>query len=231
MDWEEYQSIRESIKEKSIALMKHERKESATIGVLAENYTQYNINGRTFYSVKSNVFKHLIERFYFAAHKNFPDKFGTGNASDVIEALYKIQPVFDLLRYTEFLKYEQFAYLMEFSEGKVSDKVLRLDLFRKLDTNTNGNLEFTGGIMHVLKHFSIRGVNLSTGKDVNDITRPENVVDLIVRAFFIEEGVFENPKKFISRIVIDEKYCLKFVFYLEEKTNVFFLKTIFKELR
>jgi len=231
MEWEEFQIIRKWFEEKSLALMKHEGRESATIGVLVDNYTQYTIDGRIFYSVKSNVFKHLIERFYLAAHKNFPDKFGTGNASDVIEALYKIQPVFDLKRYTEFLKYEQFSYLIEFSEGKVSDKVLRLDLFRKLNTNTKGHLEFTGGIMHVLKHFSIKGINLSTGRDIHDIIRVGDVIDLIVRAFFIEKGKFETPKKFVSRINLDEKYCLKFVFYLEEKTNVFFVKTIFKELR
>ena len=231
MDWEDFQEIREYMKEKALALMKHEGKESATTGVLLENFTHYTINGRSFYSVKSNVFKHLIERFYLAAHKKFPENFGTNNANDVIEALYKIQPIpgFDIPRYTDFLRYEQFAYLLEFSNGKVTDKVLRLDLFRQLNKNPQGLPEFTGGIMHVLKHFSSNGINLSTGKDVHNIAHPEDVVDLVVRAFFIEEGEFENPKKLVSRIDLDEKYCLKFVFYLEEKTNVFSVKTIFKE--
>lgn len=229
MDWEKFQKIRESMKEKALALMKHEGKDSATVGVLSENITEYNINGRVFYSVKSNVFKHLTEKFYMEAHQKFPSQFGTGNANDVIDALYKAQPVFDIPRYIEFLKTEQFAYLFELTHGTVSDKVLRLDLFRKLDTNTNGYPEFTGGLMHALKHFSVNGINLSTGTDVHNITNPEDVVDLIVRAFFITEGEFETSKKLVSILAHDEKYNLRFVFYLEENTNVYFVQTIFKE--
>jgi hypothetical protein len=102
MDWEEFQSIRERMKEKALALMRHERKDSATLGVLSENITEYSIDGRIFYSVKSNVFKHLTERFYHEAHEKFPDQFGTGNANDVIDALYKARPVFDIPRYLNF---------------------------------------------------------------------------------------------------------------------------------
>lgn len=229
MDWEEFQKIREIMKEKALALMKHEGKDSATVGVLSENITEYNIAGRVFYAVKSNVFKHLTERFYMEAHKKFPNQFGTGNADDVIDALYKAQPVFDIPRYIEFLKTEQFAYLFELTNGKVSDKVLRLDLFRKLDTSANGHPEFTGGLMHALKHFSVNGINLSTGRDVHNITSPEDVVDLVVKTFFLAEGKFETSKKLASTTAHDEKYNLRFIFYLEENTNVFFVQTIFKE--
>jgi hypothetical protein len=90
MDWEEFQKIRECIKEKALALMKHEGKDSATTGVLSENFTQYTIDNRTFYSVKSNVFKHLIERFYLVAHKKFPDKFGTNNAVPIVIGIARL---------------------------------------------------------------------------------------------------------------------------------------------
>lgn len=229
MEWEEFHHTREYIKLKSLALMKHEGKEYATVGVLPENYTEYTINGRRFYSIKSNVFKHLLETFYLVAHTNYPNKFGTDNASDVIEALYNVRPIFDIPRYIEFLRSEQFAYLMESTEAKGPDKILRIDLFRKLDTSAQGSLEFTGGIFHVLKHFSVNGVNLSTGKDIHNIDHPERVIELIIRAFFIENGEFETPKKLISRVDIDERYRLKFVFYFEDNTNVFFIKTIHKE--
>ena len=119
--------------------------------------------------------------------------------------------------------------MIETSQGKVLDKILRLDLFRKLDKNEQEKLEFTGGIMHVMKHFSVNDRNLSTGKDIYNLNKPEDIIELIVKAFFIEEGNFETSTKLISMVDINEKYRLKFVFYLEEKTNVFFLKTIHKK--
>jgi hypothetical protein len=231
MEWEEFQKIREFINRKSLALMKHEGKDSATTGVVLDNHLKYIINGRTFYSVETNVFKGLVEGIYLQAHQKFPEKFGTNNANDVLEALYSIRPIFDLQRYTEFLRYEQFTYLFELVNGEVSEKVLRLDLFRQLNTNENGDPEFTGGLMHALKHFSVNGTNLSTGKDIHNINGPLFVIELILKAFFLNEGKFETPKKLVSKIAIDDRYDLKFVFYLEEITNVFFVKTIFKETK
>jgi hypothetical protein len=111
----------------------------------------------------------------------------------------------------------------------VSERILRLDLFRKLDMSTNGHIEFTGGLMHLLKHFSINGINLSTGKDKHDITSIEDVIVFIMKAFFLVEGKFETSKKLVSIIPLDEKYNLKFVFYLEVNTGVYFVQTIFKE--
>lgn len=230
MDWDEFQKTRRYIEEKSAALMSHEKKEYAKVGVPLENYTQYKISSRIFYSVKSNVFKHLIETFYLEAHEKFPEKFGTNNANDVIEALYKVCPVYEIPEYIEFLKNEQFAYLIETEDDKVLDKIVRIDLFRKLDTNKEGFAEFTGGIMHLLKHFSVNNLNLSTGKELHNISHPEEIIELIVRAFFVERGEYETPTKFISRIDIDKIYRLKFVFYLEIKTKVFFIKTVHKEL-
>lgn len=230
MEWDELQKIREFISHKSLALMKQEKRGSATTGVLLENYMKYHVGGRTFYSVESNVFKHLIEKIYLEVHQQFPEKFGTNKANDVIEALYLTRPLpfFDLQRYGEFLQYEQFAYLFELANGQVSEKVLRLELFRKFDINKKGHPEFTGGLMHVLKHFSVKGTNLSIGKDVNDISGPLDLIELVIRAFFLTEGRFNMPEEFVSLITLNKKYNLKFVFYLEENTKVFFLKTIFK---
>jgi len=74
----------------------------------------------------------------------------------------------------------------------------------------------------------VNGKNLSTGKDIHDIAHPIEVLFLAIRALFISDGRLETPTKLVSTIELDEKYVLKFVFCLEEKTGVYFIKTIHK---
>lgn len=124
---------------------------------------------------------------------------------------------------------EQFAYVIEIRNGEVIDRILRLDLFRQIDKNGSGKSEFTGGIFHALKHFSHNGQNLFTGKDLHDISHPEVIISLASKAFFVVVGEFENSSKYVSRISLDSDYNLKFVFYLEENTGVFFIITIYKQ--
>jgi hypothetical protein len=90
MEWEDFQKTRQFIEKNALALMKHEGKANATLGVPSENYTPYFINDRIFYSLMSNGFKHLIETYYMVAHRSFPEKFGTGNAMDVLRATMTI---------------------------------------------------------------------------------------------------------------------------------------------
>ena len=231
MTWEEYQKTREFMEKKALALMDHEGKDMVKAGLPIQNYTAYRIQGRIFYAMKSNVFKEIIKDVYIQAHKNFPERFGTNNADDVLKALYDSEPVFEFDRFKDFLHNEQFAYVIESQDGEIVDKILRIDLFRQLDTNKQGNPEFTGGIFHVLEHFSIEGRNLSTGNDIHDIKHPEEIIKLASEAFFVANGEFETPSKYVSRIDLDDNYRLKFVFYLEENTKVFFIKTIHKEAK
>ena len=231
MNWEEFQKTRKFIEEKSLALMKHETKGAAKAGFSIDNYTKYLLHGRTFYCVKSNVFKAIIEEFLLTAQKQFPEKFGTGNAMDVIEAVYNLEPTFDLERFVDFLQNEQFAYIIESMDGEIVNKILRIDLFRKLDENHGGQKEFTGGIFHSFKHFSIENINLSIGKDINNILHPEQLLYMAAEAFFIAEGKHEEATKLVSFVKLDELYNLKFVFYLEQHTDVYFIQTIYKELK
>lgn len=228
MTWEEFQKTRQFIKKKSFDLMNHETKDAAKVGFPINNYRKYLLHGRTFYCVKSNVFKVIIEEYLIKAQTKYPEKFGTGEAMDVIEAIYNLEPTFDLKRFAEFLQNEQFAYIIESEKGEIIDKILRIDLFRQLNVTEKGQKEFTGGIFHCFKHFSIDNINLSTGKDIHNIQYPEQLLHLATEAFFIADGNHENPKKLVSFVSLDEKYKLKFVFYLEENTQVYFIKTIHK---
>ena len=230
LDWDKFQQTRKHIEEKALALMKQEAKDFATTGVPLENYTQYLVDGRVFYTIKTNVYKYLMEKFYLEAHEKYPEKFGTGNATDVLEALYKVRAMFDFESYVKLLNHEQFAFLIETIQDSIVDKTLRIDLFRKLDKVDNtDNLEFTGGLLHALKHFLKNDLNLSTGKDIFNIDHPEAVIPSIIQAFFIEQGKFERPEKLVSRVKLTQSSILKFVFYRELNSDVFFIKTIFKK--
>lgn len=225
MNYDDFKAARDFISHKALQLMKHEDKEYAKTGFPPQNYTVYPIQNRVFYSVGTNVFLAIVRDVLPEAIKKFPDKFGTGNAMDVLTAIYDTQPMFDFDRFVKFLQTEQFSVLVENEKGEIKDKILRIDLFRKLD---EGGKVFTGGIFHAFKHFSMNGTNLSTGQDINDVPSPEKVIDLAVKAFFLEEHEqsIRSHLNFESRIEINDKYCLKFVFYYEANTGVYFIKTI-----
>lgn len=146
---------------------------------------------------------------------------------DVIEAIYNIEPTFTLERFVSFLINEQLSYIVEIKNGEVVEKMLRIDLFRKLD-DKNGKKEFTGGLFHCFKHFSINNINLSTGNEINNIDYPERILHLAVEAFFMPEERQITPKGCISYISLDDRYNLKFVFYFEKKSEVYFINTIHK---
>lgn len=68
-------------------LMKSENKDHTITGVPLENYRVIQTEGRTFYIVQTNTFKFTMEEVLLRAQKITPEKFGTGDAYDVIEAM------------------------------------------------------------------------------------------------------------------------------------------------
>jgi hypothetical protein len=228
ISWDEFQNTRAYVHQKALELMSHENKNDAVTGVPIENYRVFNIGDRVFYSIQTKTFKAIVDELLHAAQDATPELFGTGEANDVLEALRLVNPIFDLQRFTEFLSHERCAYVFEAQNGKVVDRVLRLDLFRLLQVNKKGNNEFTGGLLHALKHFSRNGVNYSTGTDTHEMYHPQDLVNEITDAFFCLPGTFETPEKYIVFKPLDEKYHLKLVFYKEKNTGVFFLRTCYK---
>jgi len=229
MDRDEFSNTRQYVEKKALELMSHEKKNDAVTGVPLENYRIFQKDGRVFYSVQINTFKVLVDEFLLIAQQANPGKFGTGDAYDVIEAIRLVNPIFELNRFTEFLNHEKCAYVFEGEKGEVVDRILRLDLFRLIKIDKNGKNEFVGGLLHALKHFSKNGINYSTGKSAHDIAHPQHLIGEIIDAFFSTLGIFETPDEYIVLKSHDEKYNLKFVFYREENTGVFFLKTVYKE--
>lgn len=230
MTWEEYQNTRVYVEKKALELMSHEKKNDAHVGVPINNYRVFPIDGRTFYSVQINTFMVVVDRFLGEAQVAYPDKFGTRNAFDIIEALRLINPIFETTeRMAEFFAHDKCTYVFEAEGGKVVDRMLRLDLFRIIKPDKDGNLEFIGGLFHALKHFSKNGVNYSTGTSNHDLDNTQSLIGEIINAFFTIDGTFETPDQYVVLRPYENDYNLKFVFYREENTKVFFLKTVYKE--
>ncbi len=231
MTWEEFQNTRKYVEKKALELMSHENKTDTPTGVPINNYRVFNIGGRTFYSVQINTFMVVVDDFLLKAQQKFPEKFGTGNAYDVLEALRLIQPLWynNAHEIAGFFAKDKCTYVFESEGGEVLDRMLRLDLFRMIKKDQNGNPEFIGGLFHALKHFSKNGINYSTGSSNHELYNPQMLIGEIINAFFTIDGVFETPDQYVVLRPYQNDYNLKFVFYREENTKVFFLKTVYKE--
>lgn len=232
MQYDEFQTSRKFIEGKLLELMAHEKKGYARVGFPAVNYTEYSMYGRTFYSVKNNSFKYIIEEGLLTAREMFPANFGKENAINILHAIHKSNQHYkNLKNEIDFLKTENFAIIVENINGQMDEKILRLDLFRMLKPirHKKRKYEFVGGVLHALKHFSYRDIPLSTGNEINNLYAPTQIIEYLVKAFFINVGKFEKPDTYVSSMEYTETLDLKCVFYYEANTRVYFLKSIYPE--
>lgn len=239
----EYEIIRDFVSNKALLLMLHESKDSSHVGFPVSNFTVFLVENRDFYCIGTNIFREFIENdVLLYAVRNYPEKFGTGNAIDVVEALYFSAKETMLGLYENYkgrlsdfesLIRTAHAYIVDYTDSVLSEKILRLDLFRFLQKKSDSpdKLDFIGGLLHSFRHISVSGINLSSGNEKNvEIYHPIRIVDYIIKAFFfedLEKGREENI--FTSFIKFDDKYNLFFVFYHEYNSDVYFLKTIRKD--
>lgn len=225
---EEHKLITDFIKMKSVELMKHEKKNSARIGFSEKNFENIRIGNRNLYFISTNIFEIIINEILPIATNKFTERFGTGNAKDVISAIHAINPWFDLERYIESLKTENFCYVLEIVDNGISDKILRIDLYRDIKPNSESKFDFVGGIFHCYKHFSFDGKPLSTSNEINDLKYPKELLHKIAEAFFIQKLTNSEANTYVTEIEIDLEYNLRLVFYYEENTDVYFIKTAYK---
>lgn len=226
---EDYQASRKFMEEKGLALMDHEKKEGAKVGVPVDNYIVFGEGAPVYYMIRSNVFMHLADRMLIEAKDKYPERFGTGDADDVIDALLLHYPYGEKSWYIDFLKDEQFCYIMQLNNGAFSDKILRIDLFRLFQKNKKGVNEFTGGLFHLLKHFSHGGTPLSTGSGENDIVHINKLLMDIAVAFFTHPHILKKKDHFEIKVPISDKHQFNIAIYFEENSKVYFIKTIHVE--
>ncbi len=176
----------------------------------------------------------LHNREYINAIDKSPELFGTGNAMDVIEAIRRtensLHPELDSMpKYDEsYLRHENMAYIFEVKGGVVTDKVLRLDLYRKIDEKG-----FTGGIFHAFKHFTIEGYETLSNveKGEFEMRNIEHIITVITLNFFSDEfSQEENSHRdcyYVAHSQLAEGHSVRGVYYKVEGIPVYFLNSFY----
>ena len=231
---EEYDALKAYMTPKLLELWRHENEVRKEQGIeelnsfqtgfpISEIYHYYVEDDHNFYIVFNVSCHRLLQEGIIKALEAFPEKFGTGNAEDVVDALYEVsvyKRLGDKDNFINFLANNACCYVVYANEEGFGD-ILRLDTFRKVEERNEDAHDFTGGLMHVLKHFSYEGRNLSVGKDVHDLFDLEHLVYLIAMAFRLKEGEKCNWKATQEL----EEGPMRAVFYKEETTGFYFIKT------
>lgn len=184
ISFKEYDALKAYMEPKLFELWEHENKirkekgleelNSFQVGFPINEIYHYYVDGDHNFYIVFNVSCHrLLQEGILEALEAFPEKFGTGNAMDVIDALYEgsvFKSLGDKERYIQFLAENACCYVV-YANGEEFGDILRLDTFRYVEEKKNNPnvYDFTGGLMHVLKHFSHEGRNLAVGKDVHDL--------------------------------------------------------------
>ncbi len=224
MTEQEFQIIRSFIEDKAMLLMQQEGKPFIVAGLDVSKHFEVNIKGRRFFVISTNVFYHIMHSVLVEACEKYPSAFGIKKTDTILDAIYNIEKVEPRESFSEFLRAEQFAWIIELENGMVNDNILRVDLFRKDDKT-----DFTGGVFHAFKHFSYKGIPLSTHAEKNDINVPSDIFKYIIECFFFEQQTFTTANKCYSLIPYNDKYNLRLDFHFEPNTKVYFIDSIRKE--
>lgn len=156
-------------------------------------------------------------------------KRGTGDAEDVIDALYNTSGYKywgTKQDYINFLTGHACCYVVYQDNGIFSD-ILRIDMFRSTMPNKEDptKIDFVGGLLHTLKHFSIKDQNLSTGTYIYNIFDIRHIIYLIGMAFRLKKGEgtkYKSLQQLTNAIMLAS-------FYKEEVTGIFFLNSYYKK--
>ena len=237
----EYVELRSYLEKKTHCLWKHETSIQRKRNEEEKNYYQggfaisncfgYNSPQGDHYGIAytSKFFDTLT--LYLRAFHKYPNNFGTGDAIDILNALYETMNAYynpfswSRERYQEYLQEENCLYAVPQINGHFIDDFLRIDLFRNINSSKSdaSRKEFVGGLFHLFDHFSINGKNLATANDINDVNSLCEIIGLCVGGFTQKAAVGKN--QFCSFLPYDEKHRLKIAFYKEIESGAFYINT------
>ena len=185
-----------------------------------------------FYIIYNTGFLRTISHQIILAQQQCPEKFGTGNADDVIDALYSVSgynAFGDKNAYLDYLIDYNCCYVVYKNKGAFGD-VLKIDLLRRILPNKKvpSKSDFVGGLLHVLKHFSVEGKNLATSNDINNVFDVRHIIYLIAMAFRLKKQCDKDDLIYEAFQNLD-KGKMHVSFYKEKVANVYYLKTYFKD--
>ena len=240
-DDEEYHDIRKFFELKASDLFEHETKKQREKGEEEKesywasgnriNYGYFDYNGRHICFLANNSFIGMMKSQYMQTLSRFPDSFGTHNAADIVDALYKNNGFertgWSREKYVEIaLKGDICCYVVQRKNGKFDDRVLRIDLFRlfQKDKDNPDVYVFTSGLFHALKHFQVEGKSLSTEKGY-EVGSIDEVVLMCVLAFFQPEKP-NRKDNVVMHLPLPDGKCLEAVFYHEKESNVYTITSL-----
>lgn len=228
MTQKELSNIREFINQKSLLLMKSEGRSFAKSGLDISHYNEIEYAGRKFVIISTNVFYQILNCVLIEACEKYPENFGRDDVDKVLEALYQIENVGTIDQFYNFLKTEQFAWILEIVDEEVSSQVLRIELFRQTDKlkNDESKNEFTGGVFHSFKHFTYKGIPLSTKKENKEINHPKSIIELLIQGFFFTELKMKSENKYESKMNLSNGKELYFSFYKEGVSGIYFVNSV-----
>jgi len=148
------------------------------------------------------------------------------DAYDIMKSFYEVSN-YALMNKTEedYIRYissNTCVYIAFKENGEFKDRIFRLDLFRKIEYDAKSKMnEFTGGLFHVLSHFRM-----------DDSTHSDNILDLwhlvrVCSTAFVNRITPINDSTLELYLYWNNKYDLHFIFFREEESNVYYIKTFY----
>lgn len=228
MTQKELSNIREFINNRSVLLMKSEKRSFAKSGFDISHYSEIEYSGRKFVIISTNVFYQILNSVLIEACEKYPENFGKDNVNKVLQALYLVENMGTQGEFSDFLKTEQFAWILELVGENVSHYALRVELFRQINLlkNEETKNEFTGGLFHSFKHFTYKGIPLSTKKENKEINSPNTLIEFLFQGFFFSELIKKTENKYESKKNLPNGKELYFSFYKEEITGIYFVNSV-----
>jgi len=180
------------------------------------------------YIIPSLQFHTFLNYILPKAIRNFASMFGTGDAKDVLSALYSVSnyQFGDINDYQRILRDDNCCYfLLREADGKLSEKLFRLDLFRHIlpSKEQPDKYDFIGGLMHAYRHCSWRNMKLSCGNGEIELNSLWDVPVLLGEVILCST---EN-KRTISYKRENETW--KIEYFIDPETGIYYLTTAFVE--
>lgn len=216
-------------------LYKEENKPSANIHPSYNLWFETSVKGKVCVGFYSNdrVRQILETDFPEKLSNKYPDKFNTGNPNDVLDALAKETNLKLLIEESESSQnkdiekervvwYSDYYFILTNFD---MSKTVRLDLLRLIGNNSQGEIDFKGGLFHAFKHFSQGGLPISHKTEPTEL--PTNFANKVAEVIFYEEPIAsiilpDGNEKHEFEFSIDDKKFRMWVYH-NKKCNVFFL--------
>lgn len=225
--------IQRKMEEISLILMQHENKDFCLAKVHSNCWRQvsYSDNHKEyrFTIVPSPAFERLIlQREYLKIVVRFPEYFGTGNDWNIIRAIKEYEKSRLLREYSdrEFFDYirgETMAYVFKIEEDTISNRILRLDLCRNINTDN----VFQGGIFHVFKHFTPEGYKTISSNNKEFVVEMfSEIYQHIILNFFSNDFKKEKGNCYEAKSLLREGHTLRGIYYKEDGIPVSFINSM-----